>query len=173
FLRVVREDERRKGLLFAGTETGLYISYDDGANWKNFQHNLPVTPITDLKVHKGNLIASTQGRAFWILDDLQPIRSFDPSANDKVRLLPVAETFRISGYSMFDGNEEVKQTYPITTGANPSTGAVIYYQLSNNADSIKDLSIEIKTSREGFSGPSATRLMPKPLQTTATGKSLC
>ena len=144
FLRVVREDEIRKGLLFAGTETGLYISYDDGANWTNFQRNLPITPITDLKVHKGNLIASTQGRAFWILDDLQPIRSFDPAANDKARLLPVAETFRVSGYSMFDGNEEVKQSYPITTGANPSTGAVIYYQLSNIVDSIKDLSIEIK-----------------------------
>ena len=146
-LRVVREDERRKGLLFAGTETGLYISYDDGASWKNFQRNLPVTPITDLKVHKGNLIASTQGRAFWILDDLQPIRSFDPTSTDKTRILPVAETFRISGYSMFDGNEEIKQTYPITTGANPSTGAVIYYQLPNSVDSIKDLSIEIRDEK--------------------------
>ncbi len=146
-LRVVREDERRKGLLFAGTETGLYISYDDGANWKNFQRNLPITPITDLKVHKGNLIASTQGRAFWILDDLQPIRSFDPASMEKTSILPVGETYRVSGYSMFDGNDEIKQPFPTTIGANPSTGAVIYYQLSNKADSIKDLSIEIRDEK--------------------------
>ncbi|MEY3433164.1 MAG: hypothetical protein RL131_1100, partial [Bacteroidota bacterium] len=102
FVRVVREDERRKGLLFAGTETGLYISYDDGASWTSFQRNLPVTPITDLRVHQGNLIAATQGRGFWILDELQPIRSFDPAGMTKAKLLPIPETFRVSGYSMFD-----------------------------------------------------------------------
>ena len=146
-VRVVREDERRKGLLFAGTETGLYISYDDGANWKNFQRNLPVTPITDLKVHKGNLIASTQGRGFWILDELQPIRSFDPSASSQAKLLPIAETFRVSGYSMFDNNRQSSDKFPVTTGANAATGAVIYYHLPETADSIKSLVLEVKDAK--------------------------
>jgi len=146
-VRVVREDERRKGLLFAGTETGLYISYDDGANWKNFQRNLPVTPITDLKVHKGNLIASTQGRGFWILDELQPIRSFDPSASSQVKLLPIAETYRVSGYSMFDSNRQPSEKFPVTTAANPATGAVIYYHLPENTDSIKSLVLEVRDAK--------------------------
>ncbi|MEN9953302.1 MAG: hypothetical protein RLZZ520_1570 [Bacteroidota bacterium] len=140
-VRVVREDDTRKGLLYAGTETGLYISYDDGASWMNFQRNLPVTPITDLKVHKNNLIAATQGRSFWILDELQPLRSFDPSAVGKLSLLPIPEVHRISGYSIFDSNGEEKTKYPNTTAANPATGAVMYYQLP---DSVKSLTIEIK-----------------------------
>lgn len=140
-VRVVREDDTRKGLLYAGTETGLYISYDDGANWMNFQRNLPVTPITDLKVHQNNLIAATQGRSFWILDELQPIRSFDPNAIGQLSLLPIPAAHRISGYSIFDSNGEEKSKYPITTAANPATGAVMYYQLP---DSVKSLTIEIK-----------------------------
>ena len=140
-VRVVREDDTRKGLLYAGTETGLYISYDDGANWMNFQRNLPITPITDLKVHQNNLIAATQGRSFWILDELQPIRSFDPSAVAKLSLLPIPTAHRISGYSIFDSNGEEKAKYPITTASNPATGAVLYYQLP---DSVKSLTIDIK-----------------------------
>ena len=140
-VRVVREDDTRKGLLYAGTETGLYISYDDGANWMNFQRNLPVTPITDLKVHQNNLIAATQGRSFWVLDELQPIRSFDPSAVAKLSLLPIPTAHRISGYSIFDSNSDEKAKYPITTASNPATGTVMYYQLP---DSVKSLTIEIK-----------------------------
>ena len=72
FTRVVREDPNRKGLLVAGTETGLYISFDDGENWRRFQLNLPVTPITDLQFHKREkeLVIGTEGRAFWVLDDV-------------------------------------------------------------------------------------------------------
>jgi photosystem II stability/assembly factor-like uncharacterized protein len=140
-VRVVREDDKRKGLLYAGTETGLYISYDDGASWTNFQRNLPVTPITDLKVHQNNLIAATQGRSFWVLDELQAIRSFDALATAKLSLFNIPDVYRVSGYSIFDSNGEEKSKYPITTGANPSTGAVIYYQLP---DSVKTISIEVK-----------------------------
>jgi hypothetical protein len=140
-VRVIREDDTRKGLLYAGTETGLYISYNDGVSWINFQRNLPVTPITDLKVHKNNLIAATQGRSFWVLDELQPIRSFDASATGKLILLPMTEVNRVSGYSIFDSNGEEKAKYPNTTAANPATGAVLYYQLP---DSVKSLTIEIK-----------------------------
>ena len=140
-VRVVREDDKRKGLLYAGTETGLYISYDDGASWTNFQRNLPVTPITDLKVHQNNLIAATQGRSFWVLDELQAIRSFDALETAKLSLFNIPDVYRVSGYSIFDSNGEEKSKYPITTGANPSTGAVIYYQLP---DSVKSISIEVK-----------------------------
>jgi len=73
FTRVVRADKNRKGLLYAGTEKGMFISFDDGANWEKFQLNLPIVPITDLTIKDNNLIAATQGRAFWIIDDLSPL----------------------------------------------------------------------------------------------------
>ena len=73
FTRAIREDPDRRGLLYAGTEFGLYISFDDGAHWQRFQNNLPVTPVTDLQVHRKDLVVSTQGRAFWILDDVAPL----------------------------------------------------------------------------------------------------
>ncbi len=73
FTRAVREDPDRKGLLYAGTEFGMYVSFDDGAHWQRFQNNLPVTPVTDLRVHRKDLVVSTQGRAFWVLDDISPL----------------------------------------------------------------------------------------------------
>ncbi|MDX1578923.1 MAG: glycosyl hydrolase, partial [Gemmatimonadota bacterium] len=74
FVRVVREDPERQGLLFAGTEQGLYVSLDGGERWQRFQRNLPVTPVTDLQIHRGDLVVGTQGRSFWILDDFTPLR---------------------------------------------------------------------------------------------------
>ncbi len=74
FTRAVREDPVRRGLLYAGTETGLYVSFDDGASWQPFQRNLPAVPVTDLAVKNGDLVVATQGRSFWILDDLTPLR---------------------------------------------------------------------------------------------------
>ncbi len=73
-VRVVREDPKRRGLLYAGTETGFWMSTNDGADWQRLQLNLPHVPITDIRVHHGNLVISTEGRAFWILDDITPIR---------------------------------------------------------------------------------------------------
>ncbi|WP_157558400.1 WD40/YVTN/BNR-like repeat-containing protein [Microscilla marina] len=81
FTRVLRADPKRKGLLYAGTEYGVYMSLDDGANWKSLQLNLPQVPITDLAIKNNDLIAATQGRAFWILDDLTPLHQF----NDEVK----------------------------------------------------------------------------------------
>jgi photosystem II stability/assembly factor-like uncharacterized protein len=78
FTRVVREDPGRRGLLYAGTETGLYVSWDDGASWEAFQRNLPTVPITDMVVKHEDLVVATQGRAFWILDDLTPLRQWKP-----------------------------------------------------------------------------------------------
>ena len=79
FTRVVREDPVRKGLVFAGTERGLFVSFDDGAAWQPFQRNLPVVPITDLTIKDGDLVVATQGRAFWILDDLSALRQWIPA----------------------------------------------------------------------------------------------
>ncbi len=73
FTRALRADPNRKGLLYAGTERGMYISFDDGASWQKFQLNLPIVPITDLAVKNNNLIAATQGRSFWMIDDLSPL----------------------------------------------------------------------------------------------------
>lgn len=77
--RVVREDPDRAGLLYAGTEFGMFVSFDNGARWQPFQLNLPATPITDIRVHQKNLVISTQGRSFWILDDLTPLHQWSDS----------------------------------------------------------------------------------------------
>ncbi len=142
FTRVVREDDKRKDLLFAGTETGLYISWNGGKDWTSFQLNLPVAPITDLRIHKDNLIASTSGRAFWILDDLELLRQY------KKESAPFS-IFQPAAAYIVNGSSELDETNPAFTGANkyrgvnPSTGVVIYYQLPEVTDSLQ-ISLEIK-----------------------------
>jgi len=136
FVRVVREDPTNTNILFAGTETGFYISYDAGSHWKQLQLNFPVVPITDLKVHENHLLASTQGRAFWILDDLAPIRNYK-SDTSKTNLFAVTDVYRISGGSVLDrGSLLDKNDKPISTiGANQASGAVVYYTM-HASDSI-------------------------------------
>lgn len=81
-VRVIREDPEKEGLLFAGTEYGVFVSLDDGKSWKSFQQNLPVTPITDMKIHRGDLVLSTMGRGFWVVDDISSLRqNATPVAN--------------------------------------------------------------------------------------------
>jgi photosystem II stability/assembly factor-like uncharacterized protein len=131
FTRVVREDEVRKDLLFAGTETGLYLSWNGGKDWSPFQLNLPVTPITDLRIHKGNLIASTSGRSFWVLDDLSVIRQYKKEAAAFAVYRP-DNAYLVNGSSELD---QVDQSEDEFTGANklrgvnPANGVAIYYQL--------------------------------------------
>jgi photosystem II stability/assembly factor-like uncharacterized protein len=79
WVRVIREDDVRQGLLFAGTEFGIFVSFDDGRHWQPLQMNLPATPVMDLKVHRGDLVVATQGRSFWVLDDLTPLRELAAS----------------------------------------------------------------------------------------------
>src|SRR5262249_62022838 len=79
FTRVVRADPQRRGLLYAGTEQGMYVSFDDGDHWQSFQLNLPVVPITDLALKDNDLVVATQGRSFWVLDDLTPLHQFTPA----------------------------------------------------------------------------------------------
>jgi len=142
FTRVVREDVIRKDLLFAGTETGIYISWNGGKNWEPFQLNMPVAPITDLKIHQGNLIASTSGRSFWILDDLNLIRQYKKDAS-QFSVFNTSASYLINGYSELD--ETIAEFTGLTTnhGVNPSTGLVIYYQVPDQKDSAL-LTMEIK-----------------------------
>ena len=77
FVNVVREDPERRGLLYAGTETGVFVSFDDGEHWQPLQANLPNCSVRDLAVHQGDLVAGTHGRSFWVLDDLSPLRQLD------------------------------------------------------------------------------------------------
>ncbi|MFK7923397.1 MAG: WD40/YVTN/BNR-like repeat-containing protein, partial [Bacteroidia bacterium] len=128
-VRVVRADPERKGLLYAGTETGLYLSYDDGAHWQAFQRNLPIVPITDLKVHQGDLIAATQGRAFWVLDDLSPLRELDYRSLAE----RPASMYQVRNPYLYGGPR--RDSLP-DRGANPDFGAVIYYHLNMVADSL-------------------------------------
>ncbi|MFN0111770.1 MAG: glycosyl hydrolase, partial [Blastocatellia bacterium] len=128
FTRVLREDEARKDLLFAGTELGLFLSWNGGKDWSPFQLNLPITPITDLRVHKGNLIAATSGRSFWVLDDLSVIRQYQKST------APFA-VYRPDNAYIVNGSSELDQPAEDFTGANrlrgvnPATGVAVYYQL--------------------------------------------
>ncbi len=144
FARVVREDNTVKDLLYCGTETGLYVSYNGGQSWKSLQLNLPVTPVTDLKVHQGHLLASTQGRGFWVLDDLTPIRNNASANTGFAGLLPVSNVYRISGGSYLDDalNKDSDLEKTETLMDNPATGALVYFHLQNK-DSAKDLSITI------------------------------
>ncbi len=141
FTRVVREDDKRKDLLFAGTETGIYISWNGGKNWSPFQLNMPVTPITDLRIHQGNLIASTSGRSFWILDDLSLIREYKKDST--LKIFTPSPVYLINGSSELDKSDAEFTGLHSSRGVNPSTGVVIYYQLPQLKDSVL-LTMEIR-----------------------------
>ena len=129
FARCLRADKKRAGLLYCGTEYGMYISYDDGANWKPFQLNLPMVPITDLTIKENDLIVATQGRAFWVLDDLTVVQQKDNSITDKnLYAFTVNDAYRFDGFQ----NLNVKNA-----GMNPPNGSVINYYIKNISDSAK------------------------------------
>jgi photosystem II stability/assembly factor-like uncharacterized protein len=128
FTRVVREDDVRRDLLFAGTELGLFISWNGGKNWSPFQRNLPITPVTDLRIHRGNLIAATSGRGLWVLDDLTLIRQYRADAPDLAVFRP-ADAWLANGGSELDESKEEFTGADLTRGVNPATGIVLYYRL--------------------------------------------
>ena len=108
--RVIREDPDREGLLYAGTEFGLFVSLNDGITWEGFQQGLPVTPVTDLKVHRGDLVVSTMGRGFWILDNITVLHHMAPEVtNSEIHLFPVQDAYRMR-YGSGGGN--AAPTYP-------------------------------------------------------------
>lgn len=138
FTRVVREDKEQKGLLYAGTETGLYISNNDGASWESFQMNLPIVPITDLTVKEDNLVIATQGRSLWIHDDLSIVRqglnlaknSKNKIGSEQFKLLKPKASYRMEGRG---GRSS------LTAGTNHPSGVQIHYYLPDfkETDSVK------------------------------------
>ncbi len=131
FTRVMRADQKRPGLLYAGTEYGMYISYDDGKNWKPFQLNLPEVPITDLLIKEADLIVATQGRAIWALDDLSVLQQMDRNiSNKKLHVFDVRPAYRMQGAGAQFGT-------PRNAGTNPPAGVVINYHAKEVTDSTK------------------------------------
>lgn len=130
WVRVVREDTEQRGLLYAGTELGAFVSFNDGDDWQPLQLNLPITPITDLKVHQGDLVAATQGRAFWILDDLSPLRQLhaysDAIESADAWLFEPRPAYRQGGGGFFGGGGG-------TSAANPPGGAIVHFHLTEDA----------------------------------------
>ncbi len=136
-VRVVREDPARRNLLYAGTETGVYLSYDGGANWLPFPTTFPVVPVTDLEVHDGDLVAATEGRAFWIMDDLSTLRQHADS------LMMTAAHLYAPRPAVLAGGPAVPAR---NAGRNPVPGASIYYRLAT-ADSTATLTFEFLDAR--------------------------
>ncbi len=122
FTRVLREDPKKKGLLYAGTETGMYISFNDGVNWEPFQLNLPIVPITDLAVKNNNLIVATQGRSLWVIDDLTVLHQLNASDSQEHKLFKPKDTYRIQGG--YTKNSK-------TSGTNHPDGVMTYFNLKD------------------------------------------
>ena len=135
FTRVLRADPGKKGLLYAGTESGIYISFDDGQSWKPFQLNLPVVPITDLVIKNNNLIASTQGRGFWLIDDITPLHQLDQvNESSEFHLFRPIPAYRMGGSQ----NKEVK-----TAGTNHPGGVLINFYLHEKPDTTINVEVKI------------------------------
>jgi photosystem II stability/assembly factor-like uncharacterized protein len=158
FTRAIREDPGRRGLLFAGTETGIRVSFDDGAHWQSLQLNLPVVPIHDLVIHDTDLVVATHGRSFWILDDIMPLREVVASmADDAVHLFkpratlrvqprlgfgsesPTGISYRFSGAwviasQQVEKPDGTKVSKPLDAGENPPTGVVVNYYLKEKPE---------------------------------------
>ncbi|HEY0511423.1 MAG TPA: glycosyl hydrolase [Thermoanaerobaculia bacterium] len=144
FTRVIRADPARRGLLYAGTERGVYVSFDDGARWQPLQLNLPIVPVHDLTIKDGSLVAATHGRSFWVLDDLSPLRDLAASRDlggARVHLFPPAPAYRFA-----DASGDFRPQ-PQGRGQNPPAGVVIDYYLKEAppADQAKDVKLEILT----------------------------
>ncbi len=137
WVRVVREDPATPGLLYAGTEMGLFLSRDAGDNWEKWQLNLPVVPVTDLTVRANDLVASTQGRGFWILDDLSPVQQFtDAVASAEMHLFQPRDAVMASFAGGFGGGGGA-----LATGANPPSGAQIFYAFAEVPDSLVTIEV--------------------------------
>ncbi len=159
FVNAIREDTERKGLLFAGTELGIYVSFDDGDHWQPLQLNLPVTSVRDMTIHGDDLIIATYGRSFWILDDITPLRQIEVQAQpSSARLYTPATAIRIDN-DVFLGSP-LPPDEP--TAKNPPDGAIVDYYLPSAA---KNVTLEIfdssgKLVRHYMSGERKPRKQP-------------
>ena len=128
FARVVREDPERPDLLFAGMERALLVSFDGGANWRSLQTNLPIVPITDLLVRQNDLVLATQGRAFWVIDDIAPLRQFETEHEAAaVHLYQPSTAYRLTPTQGRNGGGE-------SFAPSAPNGVVVYYTLGAEAD---------------------------------------
>ncbi|MEK7833453.1 MAG: glycosyl hydrolase [Acidobacteriota bacterium] len=137
FTRVIREDPNRRGLLYAGTETGIYVSFNDGENWQSLQLNLPIVPITDIAIHKRDkdLVVSTQGRSFWIIDDLTILHQWNQTvASADVHLFKPEESYRMPG-----GGGRIPAGAAL--GENPPSGVSVWFSLKDKPKG--DVQIEV------------------------------
>jgi photosystem II stability/assembly factor-like uncharacterized protein len=165
FTRVIREDPARRGLLYAGTEMGMYVSFDDGERWQPFQLNLPYVPVTDLAVHKRekDLVVATQGRGFWILDDLGALHQLTDAqraGGGETALLRPEDAYRMPG----GGGGPLPPA--VTLGANPPGGVVVYYYLKSRPSS--DVTLEF-IDPAGKSVRKFTARAPRPAAAPAGG----
>ena len=164
FVRVVRADPKVPGILYAGTETGFYISYDEGEHWESFQNNLPIVPINDLFIRDNDLIAATAGRSFWILDDISPIQE-QKNINGLHLVTPK------KGYRIFS-RKTSKNSFQ---GTNPLSGIILDYYLPEVSDSL-NITLEIidgdkvirtyssvkeKSNKSWPGGPGPKEILPK------------
>jgi photosystem II stability/assembly factor-like uncharacterized protein len=132
YVHAVREDPVRQGLLYAATETGVYVSFDDGGHWQPLQLNLPVAPVHDLVVHGDDLVVATHGRSFWILDDVTPLRQMNSQiAASDAHLFQPAVAFRVRG----NQNRDTPLPPETPAGQNPPEGAILDYYLNSTPNS--------------------------------------
>lgn len=146
FVRVVREDSNRKGLLYAGTEFGMYLSFDEGKQWQAFQLNLPIVPITDLLIKEKDLVIATQGRAFWLLDDLTPLYSISQELiNETAHLFPPRDAYK----TQFGNLRSAAAPDPAPNGA------LIYFYLKEEPSAEEEIRLVISdpfgNARQTFS----------------------
>jgi photosystem II stability/assembly factor-like uncharacterized protein len=133
FVAVIRADTARRGLLYAGTDRGVWVSFDDGDHWQSLQRNLPSAIVTDLLVHGDDLIVATQGRSIWLMDDLAPLRQLDAAiVREPLHLFKPATALRLRG----NQNRDTPLPREEPTGRNPPAGALIDYWLARDATAV-------------------------------------
>ncbi len=143
-INVVREDPIRKGMLFAGSETAVYVSLDDGAHWQSLRRNMPATSIRDLVIKDDDLVVGTHGRSFWILDNITPLRQLTPeSASTETRLYKPQPAYRVR----WNMNPDTPLPQEEPAGQNPPDGAMLDYFLPENANAVVTLTITNATGK--------------------------
>ena len=165
FARTIREDPDRRGLLYAGTETGVFVSFDDGANWQSLQNNLPEVPITDLRVKRQDLVVATQGRALWILDDLTPLHQISNEVANadyylykpRVSYAPLSGAFSLNGDQGTNAPRGLQMTYVLNQSVGEDvvmsieimdkSGDVVYTEKTNQPPTECDASIKKQLER--------------------------
>ncbi|MEM8510122.1 MAG: glycosyl hydrolase [Bacteroidota bacterium] len=168
FTRVLREDPKQKGLLYAGTETGMYVSFNDGVSWQEFQLNLPIVPITDLTIKENNLVVATQGRSIWVIDDLTVLHQLDDAAKSaSMKLFAPKDAYRTKGRAAKEPS--------LTEGQNHPNGVVTHFYLKDQSekdtiqltylsvkgDTLANFSTHIKDKKLALSGVEVKKLKAK------------